>query len=77
MASLLHDIRRAASPKAERSQQIMQLGQRGNGHPWRTELQSRASNRVEHPARHDDHDPRRRLDVDDLTARRLFAAVLL
>jgi hypothetical protein len=75
MAGLLHDIRRAASPKAECGQQIMKVGQGGDGHPWRTEPQSRAGDRVEHPARHDDDDPGRRLDVDDLTTCRLLAAV--
>jgi hypothetical protein len=75
MASLLHDIHRGASPKTERGQQMMEVGQGGGGHPRRAEPQSRAGNRAEHPARHDGDDPRRRLDIDNLAVGPPLAAV--
>jgi hypothetical protein len=35
MASLLHDIRRGASPETQAGQQVMQLGQGGDGYSRR------------------------------------------
>jgi hypothetical protein len=75
MASLLRDIRRGASPKAEGGQQMMEVGQGGDGHPRCAEPQSRAGDRVEHPPWYDSDHPRSRLDIDDVAARRPFAAV--
>ena len=46
MASLLRDIRRGASPKAEGGQQMMEVGQGGDGHPRGAEPQSRAGDRI-------------------------------
>jgi hypothetical protein len=69
MASLLHDIRRGASPKTEDVQQIMQVDQGSNGHPRCAEPQPCAGGRIEHPTRHDDDDARCCLDMDDLTVR--------
>jgi hypothetical protein len=73
MASLLHDIRRGASPKAEAGQQTMQVGRRRDARPRRAEAQPRAGGRIEHPAGHDGDDARSRFDVDDLAARPALA----
>ena len=43
---LLRDIRRGASPKAEGGQQMMEVGQGGDGHPRCAEPQSRAGDRI-------------------------------
>jgi hypothetical protein len=75
MASLLRDIRPGASPKADRGQQMMEVGQGGDGHPWRAEPQARAGDRVEHPAWHDGDDPRRHLDIGNLAVGPPLAAV--
>ncbi len=69
MASLLHDIRRGASPKTEDVQQIMQVDQGSDGYPRCAEPQPCADGRIEHPTRHDGDDTGRYLDVNDLTVR--------
>jgi hypothetical protein len=75
MASLLRDIRRGASPEAEGGQQMMEIGQGGDGHPRCAEPQPGAGDRIEHPPRYDSDDPRSRLDIGDVAARRPLAAV--
>jgi hypothetical protein len=69
MASLLHDIRRGASPETEAGQQMMQLGQRRHGYSRCTEPEARAGGGIEHPARHNSDNARSSLDVDDLAVR--------
>ena len=69
MASLLRDIRPGALPKADRGQQMMEVGQGGDGHPWRAEPQARAGRWIEHPPRHDGDDARCDFDVRDLAVR--------
>jgi hypothetical protein len=66
MASLLHDIRRGASPKAEGDEQVMQIRQRRDGNSRLTKPHLPADNGVEHPAGHHDHDARRGLDMNNL-----------
>jgi len=69
MASLLHDIRRGASPKAERGQQAIEFSQYRDRYPRRAEPQPRTGSRIEHPGRDHSDDPRRHFDMDDLTRR--------
>jgi hypothetical protein len=69
MASLLHDIRRGASPKTEDVQQIMQVDQGSNSYPRCAKPQPCAGGRIEHPTRHDDDDAGCCLDMDNLTVR--------
>jgi len=75
MASLLHDIRRAASPETEAGQQMMQVGQRRDGNPRRAEPQPHAGCWIEHPTRHDGDDARRDFDMDDLAVLPPLAAL--
>jgi hypothetical protein len=69
MASLLHDIRRRASPKAEAGQQMMQVDQRRDSHPWCAEPQPHTGGRIEHPTGHRGDDARSDFDVDNLAPR--------
>ncbi len=67
MASLLGVGCRRALPEAERDQQLMQLEQRTDRNTGRPDLHPGTRGRVKHPGAHDDDDPRRRLEVRDLT----------
>lgn len=75
MASLLHDIRRGASPETKDGQQVMQVGQRRDGHLWCAERQAGAGGRIKHPARDHGDDPRSDFDVNDLAVRPPLAVV--
>jgi hypothetical protein len=75
MASLLHDIRRGASPETQAGQQVMQLDQGRDGHSRRAEPQPRANGRIEHPARHDGDDARRDFNMDYLPNGSPFAVL--
>jgi hypothetical protein len=75
MASLLHDIRRGASPKTEGVQQIMQVDQGSNGYSRCAEPQPCAGGWIEHPTCHDHDDARCCLDMHDLTVRPPFAVL--
>jgi hypothetical protein len=75
MASLLHDIRRGASPKTEDVQQIMQVDQGREAYLRCAETQPCAGGGIEHPTRYDDDDARCCLDMDDLTVRPPFAVL--
>lgn len=48
---------------------MMQVGQRRDARPGRTEPQPRAGGRIEHPTGHDGDDTRSHFDVDNLAAR--------
>jgi hypothetical protein len=75
MASLLHSVRRGASPETERDQQTVQVEQGGGRRPWGAHLHGRAGRGVEHPARHHRDDAGRCLDMDDRAAGPLLAVV--
>jgi hypothetical protein len=75
ITSLLRDILRGASPETLRGQQMMQIDQRRDRHARGADLHPRASDRVQHPARHHRDDAGRRLDVDNLAASPLLAVV--
>ncbi len=53
----------------------MKVGQGGDGHPWRTEPQSRAGDRVEHPGRDDRDHAGRHLDVHEPAGETILAVV--
>jgi hypothetical protein len=56
-----------ASPKAAFNEDAMQIGQRVERDPRRTQGQVRTRGRVEHPAGHSDYDASLYFDMDDLT----------
>jgi hypothetical protein len=75
MASLLHDIRRGASPETEADQQMMHVGQRRHGYPRCAEVELRAGGGIEHPSSHNSDDAGSNLDVNHLAVRTPLAVM--
>jgi hypothetical protein len=62
-----------ASPKTARDKQPMQLSERRHRYARRAQLHPGARRRIEHPSRNHDDDPRRRLQLDEVSRRTLLA----
>lgn len=61
---------------AVNDQNVMKVGQRLDRCLWRAKRQGRARSRIQHPAGYYDHDARRHLHVDDVTASSSLAVLL-
>jgi hypothetical protein len=74
--ALLDDLRivQGASSETALGQQLVQVDKCTHGNPRRTKLHSGASDRIQHPCRHQRNHTRCRLDVDEATGSPLLAA---